>query len=68
VIALMLALKKQLLVWTPEFMRRNGWRGRCFPSMLGATVGVVGLNQIGHGAGPSAPPIGASGFWLTIVL
>ncbi len=36
--------------------------------MLGATVGVVGLNQIGHGAGPSAPPIGASGFWLTIVL
>lgn len=49
-IALMLALKKQLLVWTPEFMRQSGWRGTVFSSsMLGATVGIVGLGRIGRG-------------------
>jgi D-3-phosphoglycerate dehydrogenase len=49
-IALMLALKKQLLVWTPEFMRRGGWRGTVFSSsMLGTTVGIVGLGRIGRG-------------------
>src|SRR5271166_3753289 len=46
----MLALKKQLLVWTPEFMRRGGWRGAIFSSsMFGATVGIVGLGRIGRG-------------------
>ena len=49
-IALMLALKKQVLVWTPEFMRQAGWRGMVFSSpMLGATVGIVGLGRIGRG-------------------
>ncbi|MGO8800259.1 MAG: hydroxyacid dehydrogenase [Roseiarcus sp.] len=49
-IAMMLALKKQFLVWTPEFMRRGGWRGETFStSMLGATVGIVGLGRIGRG-------------------
>jgi len=49
-IAQMLALKKQLLVWTPEFMRRGGWRGAIFSSsMLGATVGIVGFGRIGRG-------------------
>jgi len=49
-IAQMLALKKQLLVWTPEFMRRGGWRGAIFSSsMFGATVGIVGLGRIGRG-------------------
>lgn len=49
-IALMLALKKQLLVWTPEFMRNGGWRGTVnSSSMLGATIGIVGLGRIGRG-------------------
>jgi D-3-phosphoglycerate dehydrogenase len=49
-IAQMLALKKQLLVWTPEFMRRGGWRGTVFSSsVLGATVGIVGFGRIGRG-------------------
>jgi D-3-phosphoglycerate dehydrogenase len=49
-IALMLALKKQLLVWTPEFMRQGGWRGTVFASsMLGTTIGIIGLGRIGRG-------------------
>ena len=48
-IAMMLALKKQLPVWTPEFMRRGGWRGEVFSSsVLGETVGIVGLGRIGR--------------------
>lgn len=49
-IGLMLALKKQLLTWTPEFMRGGGWRGTVFASsMKGSTVGIVGLGRIGRG-------------------
>ncbi len=49
-IALMLALKKQLNVWTPEFMRGGGWRGTLWSTpMLGATIGIVGLGRIGRG-------------------
>ena len=49
-IALMLALKKQLHAWTPEFMRAGGWRGTIFSTpMLGATIGIVGLGRIGRG-------------------
>lgn len=49
-IALTLALKKQLLVWNPEFMRHGGWRGTIFSSsMLGATFGIVGFGRIGRG-------------------
>lgn len=49
-IALMLALKKQLAVWTPEFMRGGGWRGTVWSTpMLGATIGIVGLGRIGRG-------------------
>jgi D-3-phosphoglycerate dehydrogenase / 2-oxoglutarate reductase len=49
-IGMMLALKKQLHVWTPEFMRGGGWRGEVFgASMLGATIGIIGLGRIGRG-------------------
>jgi D-3-phosphoglycerate dehydrogenase / 2-oxoglutarate reductase len=49
-IALMLALQKQLLTWTPAFMRDGGWRGTVFATpMLGATVGIVGFGRIGRG-------------------
>jgi len=49
-IALMLALKKRLLNWTPQFMAQGGWRGDIFASSLaGSTVGVVGLGRIGRG-------------------
>jgi len=49
-IALMLALKKRLLDWTPQFMAGGGWRGDIFASSLaGSTVGIVGLGRIGRG-------------------
>jgi len=49
-IGLILALKKQLLIWTPEFMRQGGWRGTVFAtSIKGSTVGIVGLGRIGTG-------------------
>jgi D-3-phosphoglycerate dehydrogenase len=49
-IALMLALAKQLTVWTPEFMRGGGWRGTVHARpILGATVGIVGFGRIGRG-------------------
>ena len=48
-IASMLALKKQLLVWTPGFMRNGGWRGDVFARYLaGNTVGIIGLGRIGR--------------------
>jgi D-3-phosphoglycerate dehydrogenase len=47
-IAMMLALKKRLVDWTPAFMAAGGWRGDIFASTLaGATVGIVGLGRIG---------------------
>ena len=49
-IAMMLALSKQFSTWTPEFMRRGGWRGLTHSATLkGATVGIVGLGRIGRG-------------------
>ena len=49
-VALMLAVAKQLGTWTPEFMRRGGWRGLTHGATLrGATVGIVGLGRIGRG-------------------
>jgi D-3-phosphoglycerate dehydrogenase len=48
-ITCILALKKRLLTWTPEFMRRGGWRGDVFAGYLsGSTVGIVGLGRIGR--------------------
>lgn len=48
-VACILALKKQLLTWTPEFMRQGGWRGDVFAGYLaGNTVGIVGLGRIGR--------------------
>jgi D-3-phosphoglycerate dehydrogenase / 2-oxoglutarate reductase len=49
-IALMLALKKRLLDWTPSFMAHGGWRGDIFAgSLAGSTVGIIGLGRIGQG-------------------
>lgn len=49
-VAMMLALSKQLATWTPEFMRRGGWRGTTYgTSIRGATIGIVGLGRIGRG-------------------
>ena len=49
-VALMLALAKQLSVWTPEFMRAGGWRGTVHAvPVQGATVGIIGLGRIGRG-------------------
>lgn len=49
-IALMLALRKRLLDWTPRFMAEGGWRGDIFASSIaGSTVGIVGLGRIGRG-------------------
>jgi len=48
-IAIMLAVVKQLTVWTPEFFRRGGWRGAEFAGMMeGLTVGIVGFGRIGR--------------------
>ena len=47
---MMLALKKRLTAWTPQFMADGGWRGDIFASSLaGATVGIVGFGRIGRG-------------------
>jgi D-3-phosphoglycerate dehydrogenase / 2-oxoglutarate reductase len=49
-VAMMLAVAKQLGTWTPEFMRRGGWRGLTHSATLrGATVGIIGLGRIGRG-------------------
>lgn len=49
-IAMMLALKKRLTSWTPQFMAQGGWRGDIFASSLaGTTVGIVGFGRIGRG-------------------
>jgi len=49
-VALMLAVAKQLGTWTPEFMRRGGWRGLTHGATLrGAAVGILGLGRIGRG-------------------
>jgi D-3-phosphoglycerate dehydrogenase len=49
-ITCILALKKQLTVWTPDYMRRGGWRAGDFSGLLrGATLGIVGFGTIGRG-------------------
>ncbi len=49
-LALMLAVAKQLSVWTAEFMRAGGWRGLTHSATFrGATVGIIGLGRIGRG-------------------
>ncbi len=49
-IAMMLALRKKLNVWTPQFMAEGGWRGDIFANIIGgSTVGIVGLGKIGAG-------------------
>jgi D-3-phosphoglycerate dehydrogenase len=49
-IAMILALQKRLLDWTPNFMIEGGWRGDIFASaMAGSTIGIVGLGRIGRG-------------------
>ena len=49
-IAMILALRKKFLVWTPEFMRAGGWRADVFSgSLTGSVVGIVGFGRIGRG-------------------
>lgn len=49
-IACILALKKKLLTWTPDYMRAGGWRAGDFSGFLnGTTLGIVGFGQIGRG-------------------
>jgi D-3-phosphoglycerate dehydrogenase / 2-oxoglutarate reductase len=49
-VAMMLAVAKQLGTWTPEFMRKGGWRGLTHSATLrGATIGIIGLGRIGQG-------------------
>jgi D-3-phosphoglycerate dehydrogenase / 2-oxoglutarate reductase len=49
-IAMILALKKRLLDWTPSHMAGGGWRGDIFAGALaGATVGIIGFGRIGRG-------------------
>lgn len=49
-IACILALKKQLLTWTPDYMRAGGWRAGDFSGFLnGTTLGIIGFGQIGRG-------------------
>ena len=48
-IALMLALMKNLSVWTREYLLAGGWRpGHVARSLDGATVGIIGLGRIGR--------------------
>lgn len=48
-IAMMLALRKKLNRWTPRYMQEGGWRPGFFAqSLAGATVGLIGLGQIGR--------------------
>ena len=48
-IALMLALRKRLSTWTPDFMRSGGWRGSEFATMVqGTSIGIVGFGRIGR--------------------
>ena len=49
-VACILALRKQLLTWTPAYMAAGGWRAGDFAGFLnGATVGLIGLGHIGRG-------------------
>jgi D-3-phosphoglycerate dehydrogenase / 2-oxoglutarate reductase len=49
-IALMLAVRKRLTIWTPAFMAAGGWRSNVFADIIaGSTVGIVGLGKIGSG-------------------
>lgn len=50
-IAVMLALKKRLYDWTPEFMQRGGWRGDGIWAdfIEGETIGLVGYGRVGQG-------------------
>ena len=49
-LALLMALRKQLNVWTTAFMRDGGWRSpQTFAGRLeGSTVGIVGFGRIGR--------------------
>lgn len=48
-IGMILALRKRLLVWTPSYMRRAGWRpGHFADSIAGSTIGIIGLGHIGR--------------------
>lgn len=48
-IAMMLALKKRLMHWTPGYLRQGGWRDSQHASMVtGNTIGIVGLGRIGR--------------------
>jgi len=48
-IALILALRKRLTVWTPASMKAGGWRGSEYAGMVrGMTVGIIGFGRIGH--------------------
>ena len=49
-IAVMLALKKRLYEWTPEFMRSGGWRSdRVWADYVkGETIGLVGYGRVGQ--------------------
>lgn len=48
-IAVILALKKRLYDWTPEFMRGGGWRGESVWAefLKGQTIGLVGYGRVG---------------------
>ena len=48
--SLMLALRKQLHVWTRDYLQRGGWRrAQVFASGIdGTTVGIVGFGRIGR--------------------
>lgn len=49
-IAVMLALKKRLYEWTPQFMCRGGWRSdRIWADLMtGETIGLVGYGRVGQ--------------------
>jgi D-3-phosphoglycerate dehydrogenase len=47
-LAMILALRKKLLQWTPQYMQKGGWRPGIFAeTVAGSTVGLVGLGHVG---------------------
>ncbi len=48
-IAMMLALRKRLLIWTTVYLRNGRWRGSHYAGTIdGSTIGLIGYGRIGR--------------------
>jgi D-3-phosphoglycerate dehydrogenase / 2-oxoglutarate reductase len=48
-LAMILALRKKLMQWTPHYMQQGGWRPGIFAeTVAGSVVGLIGLGHVGR--------------------